>query len=123
MSKYDCNKALDYVHEVSRMCREHDKCVDCPIKSYYFVNPNALKGCHVPSDQEKIDIVQKWSDEYPDGEKTILDDFKEKYPNCYINRHGIPDSCADHLYSSCEKCEHNGLCTECWNRPLSEVMR
>ena len=73
MKKYDCNKTLDYSHELGRICRSCD-CAEC------------LVG-HLPCSvdrvtQEHIDIVQKWSDEHPEApkltkkERAFLECFK-----------------------------------------------
>lgn len=118
MSKYDCSKCLDYVHEERRMCIGRD-CEGCVL--------NGSSGlCYVPDSIEKIDIVQKWSDKYPEPhEKTILEDFKEKYPD-YAHKYDsdIPLACADDLYKTqydgCNTAESDA-CRKCWDRPLSEV--
>ena len=113
MSKYDCSKCLDYIHEEKRICAENKcECGRCVFRSTYGY-------CYSPDSQKKIDIVQKLSDEHP--EKTILEDFKEKYPNCILNDE-IPTMCVRDLYST-KKCPPINSCFDCWNRPLSEVMR
>ena len=61
MKKYDCNKTLDYSHELSRMCSSI-RCVECPI-----ANKHSCSADHIT--QEHIDIVQKWSDEHPEAPK------------------------------------------------------
>ncbi len=116
MSKYDCSKCLDYEHEHNRMCIGRD-CEGCVL--------NGSSGlCYVPDSIEKIDIVQKWSDENPEPhEKTIKEDFLEKYPNADINYKKMP-LCCEAIYIGYTKCHECGQgCKKCWNRPLSEVMR
>lgn len=114
MSKYDCSKCLDYEHEHDRMCLWD--CNKCGL--YKFDSP-----CRIPDMQKKIDIVQKWSDEHPEHpEKTILEDLKEKYPN-YVLKAGTPVTCVNNFYGMKGRCKHNMPCSDCWNRPLSEVMR
>lgn len=62
MKKYDCSKALDYAHEVARMCHSFSECNNgCPLESKY---------CEIKYiTQEYIDLVQKWSDSHPEQSK------------------------------------------------------
>lgn len=70
--------------------------------------------------QEAISIVQQWSKEHP--QKTIKDDFFEKFPNANKLCDGIPDVCAANL-GYFPKCKHSNCedyCNECWNTVLKE---
>lgn len=71
---------------------------------------------------DAIQIVEKWSQENP--EKTILQDFLEKYPNAPLNEAGIPDDVCPFMLGykkSKEKCVPDEyFCKKCWNRPLEE---
>ena len=100
------------------MCKfnANNGCGECDLNRF-------CRECKIPSSQEKIDIVQEWSDEHPEPhKKTILEDFKEKYPNCKLED-GTPVMCVNNLCDVKERCLHTMSCTDCWNRPLSEVMR
>ena len=115
MSKYDCSKCVDYEHEYKRMCIKNE-CDECTLNGF-------VGHCDAPDMKDKIDTVQKWSDEHPEHpEKTILEDFHEKYPNCKW-KDGTPVMCVNNLCNVKERCPHTMSCTDCWNRPLSEVMR
>lgn len=57
--KYDCNRTLDYVHELQRMCNGFTTCMGCLLEGM---------GCLRPT-QEIINIIQKWSDENPEAPK------------------------------------------------------
>ena len=115
MSKYDCSKCVDYEHEYKRMCIKNE-CDECTLNGF-------VGHCDAPDMKDKIDTVQKWSDEHPEHpEKTILEDFHEKYPNCKLED-GTPVICVNNLCDVKERCPHTMPCTDCWNRPLSEVMR
>ena len=64
MSKYDCSKVLDCVHELRRLCDDNGNknCEDgCPLHGHYC-SPWSLT-------QTEIDILQKWSDEHPETPK------------------------------------------------------
>jgi ABC-type nitrate/sulfonate/bicarbonate transport system substrate-binding protein len=66
-------------------------------------------------------ILAKWAEEHP--EKTIADDFYEKFPKAPRNGEGVPHVCAvDIGYSMPPFCDRNtNCCAECWRRPLEEV--
>ena len=56
------------------------------------------------------------------SKKTILQDFKEKYPNYKGDNKGLPMACAKNLgYPDFERCAEDDGCEKCWNRPLDEV--
>lgn len=56
--KYDCTKTLDYFHERYRICKAHSGCNGCPLEPL---------SCGIQRiTQETIDLVQKWSDKYPE---------------------------------------------------------
>ena len=85
--KYDCTKTLDFIHEFYRLCGLHPSgCEnDCP-----FCGDN----CHLDSfDEDKIALLQKWSDEHPEDvpkitieEWDFLESFKDK--SLLIARYG-----------------------------------
>ena len=118
MSKYDCSKTADFLHELNRKC-ESGHCDECP----YGVSDNCMTE-FTDSKDEAIGYIQKWSDENPEPhEKTILEDFIEKYPNADINYKKMP-LCCEAIYIGYTKCHECGYgCKKCWDRPLSEMMR
>ena len=84
MNKWDCSKAIDYIHETLRMCNTIKtspvgKCPNCPLANVGGCTPaNGLT-------QANIDIIQKWSDEHPElptvtkEERVFLETFKKPY--------------------------------------------
>lgn len=121
----DCTITENFLREKLRMCSlNSDECKGCGLS-----DDNNGKDlycgdfCGVyPADA--VAIVQKWSDEHP--QRTMLDDFKEKYPNAPIEENGIPKICPSRLgYDSLRDCPKNtdgfGIgCVACWNRPYEE---
>lgn len=112
--------AVKFLKERKRMCDSYPIiCGKCKISE-------AKDGLHCYEFQytfpeRAVAIVEKWSEEHP--QKTIKDDFFEKFPNANKLCDGIPDVCAAKLgyvsectYQNCEDC-----CKECWNEPLDEV--
>lgn len=63
--KYDCNRTMEYAHEMKRMCRSYPTCTSCPIRGMSYFS------FQVPPrpTQEIINIVQMWSDEHPETPK------------------------------------------------------
>lgn len=115
MGKVDCSKTLNYVAEMKRMCEANGcNCFGIPNC------PLANKACSQAKTitQEKIDIVQKWSDEHQVG--TMANKFFEMFPNAQKDTDGSPSACAKHL-GWVDNCILN--CTDCWNRPYSEVTK
>lgn len=84
--KYNCNKTLDYDHEVNRMCKTIPtspigKCPNCPLANIGGCTPgNGLT-------QKTIDIVQKWSDEHPEQPK--LTRKERDFLDCFYNNLGM----------------------------------
>ena len=107
--------AVKYLKEKQRMCEKYMDCLDCPldeVKSKHHITCVMTEKTH---SEEVVEIVEKWSAENP--EKTILQDFLEKYPNATLSSKGVPIYCALHL-GYLDKCEEN--CSDCWNSPLVE---
>ena len=88
MKKYDCSKALDLIHEYRRLCLDLHSAGcenDCPFCD--------MGNCGLDFfDEDKIALLQKWSDEHPEkpkitiGERNFLEAFKDE--NILIARYG-----------------------------------
>ena len=117
-------EAVKYLKEKRRMIESlgngsvksciGSKCAICPLS---IDNNKASKMCpelEGTEPEKAIAIVEKWSKENP--QKTILQDFLEKYPNARIDSKGIPVSCPVNLGypTDCTIVK----CCDCWNRPL-----
>ena len=100
-----------------RICNPQDDCEHCPLG----------RGCPcemtpICIDMAKFEaILAKWAEDHP--EKTIADDFFEKFPKAPRDDKNTPYTCAkDCGYSKppyCERVPFN--CDNCWRRPLEEV--
>lgn len=64
MSKYDCSKLLDFIHEMNRMCDEID-CHNCSL--YELTNCGDMNNFT----QKHIDAIQKWSDSHPEKPEKV----------------------------------------------------
>ena len=113
--------ALEHLKEYHRMCDSagESSCAGCQI---HIRKGNMMCWDFRKKYPEKvISIVQQWSKEHP--QKTLKDDFFEKFPNANKLCDGIPDACAAKLgyVSECTYQNCEDFCKECWNRPLDEV--
>lgn len=122
--------AVKFLKEHNRMCNYYAvkngmRCGDCPLHSASDQKYNA--NCSLSYYEKEytkniVETVEKWSQENP--EKTILQDFLEKYPNAPLNEAGIPDDVCPFMLGykkSKEKCAPDEyFCKKCWNRPLEE---
>jgi hypothetical protein len=102
-----------------RMCMANSLNGGCRSCLLYAGDSHSCSERIFNNPDETIALITKWGEEHPLPKvKTILDDFKEKYPNARLEDNGIPTSCAYNLgyIPFCVSC-----CQECWSRPLSEV--
>ena len=101
-----------------RMCKSPE-CDDCPLST-----EKVCQDLREDYDESLIEsIFAKWAEEHP--ERTIADDFFEKFPNAPRDDTNNPYPCAkDCGYSKplyCERIPFN--CNNCWRRPLEEAER
>ena len=94
-------------------------CPKCASDYYKFIDNETVIGGE--EENNGCPVMKKQEEEHP--QKTIVQEFLEKYPDARINNRGIPpELCPGDLgYSEAEKCgTGNNICVECWNRPLEE---
>lgn len=93
-------------------------CSNCPFadtKNGKNLNCSAFEAEYP---EKAIAIVEKWAAEHP--QKTIFQDFLEKYPNASLTSYGTPHMCPCELgYEE----KNPGICfsrrcIDCWNRPI-----
>lgn len=63
--------------------------------------------------------VEAWEKAKEKSQKTMMQDFLEKYPKAYINPLGAPPICPHNLGYKKQNCV--GDCLECWSRPLEQI--
>lgn len=116
--------AIKFLKEYRRMCNQY---IYADTSGENCSPECALYGehCHLAcGDLNVEDIVlrvEKWSEEHP--EKTILQDFLEKYSNAPLNENKLPGGFCPHElgYKKVKKCIPDGyFCQKYWNRPLEE---
>lgn len=102
--------AIKYLKEKERMCYKQEDCTHCPLKTD---DDNTCSILEETNPEEAVEIVEKWSKENP--QKTISQDFLEKFPKATLDNNGVPIICAKNV-GYIEVCTL--YCKECWNRPL-----
>lgn len=122
--------AVEFLKEKERMCNylsralEGDRCRNCVLSRYN--NSNKIHCDHFIREypEQAVEIVEEFSEAHP--RKTILDDFKEKYPNApQVQRYPKISPC-DLGYRgftgcgvNCSKCSTERI--KCWYTPLEEL--
>lgn len=103
-----------------RGCNDMESCEGCPMsygKNGFNFSCTVLEAFY-PKDA--IKIVEDWLKEHP--EKTMMQDFFEKYPNALKDTDKTPMCCPYQLgYTNATHCEYTLRdCEKCWNRPMEE---
>lgn len=108
----DCSKTVDFIRELSRLCRYYDGCSNgCPL----WENQAECMGSPPHGMNEKtISIVQRWSDEHP--VMTWIGKLKELLPNAKIE-YVINTLCPREIFGAIAQdadttCNYS--CGECW---------
>ncbi len=116
--------AVEFLKEYGRMCKMYDlNCSECPISELRRkYNSQICRITMIVHPEEAVDIVQNFAEEHT--QKTMLQDFLEKYQNAPTETDGTPEFCPGSLgYQNdnelCESSDDN-KCVKCWNRPLEE---
>lgn len=103
---------------IKRMC---EGCNKCPLSAENNEKNETCYDFMMAYPEETEEILKKWAEEHP--QKTIFQDFLEKYPNAKLNGFGLPTMCPNVLGYSKE--HHNDCmtyadCFQCWNRPMED---
>lgn len=101
--------AVEFLKEYSRMCKYYRQCKECPLEG----------KCLNVEPEKQVNAVEQWSQSHP--QKTIMQDFFEKFPNAPRTKTGEPMMCPYNCGYGNFCCEQaNGTCYNCWNRPLED---
>lgn len=113
--------AVEFLKERIRMCLNYDECKGCPCEKSDSVSCNPC----ISEIETLVKIIEQWSQSHP--QKTMMQDFFEKFPNAPKTMLGYPYPCAKDLgYPKLDSCsfgikgEAGSYCRECWNRPLED---
>lgn len=106
--------AVKFINEYSRLCKTYGNCEVCPFQEETI-------SCSLTHEKAEklVTVVEQWSQSHP--QKTMMQDFFEKFPNATKDSSGNPMVCPQALgYGDfcCDDTNHN--CTMCWSRPLEK---
>lgn len=113
-------KFIEAMKIKERMCEERT-CSKCPLNKLSEVKECTCTEYTLRFPKKTEEILTKWAEEHP--QKTILQDFLEKYPNAPLNESGFPKVCPVGLGFYDSGCPFGGGvvdCEECWNRPMED---
>ena len=110
--------AVKFIKEYSRLCNTYKNCTKCPFRE----NPCGT-DCEwtLGLEEEIVSTVEQWSQSHP--QKTMMQDFFEKFPNAPKAKDGMPRMCPEDCgyKESNEYCDDIKFgCLKCWSRPLEE---
>lgn len=93
-------------------------CSNCPFSNTNNGKNLACTDFEAEYPEEAVAIVEKWAAEHQ--QKTMFQDFLEKYPNASLTSYGTPHICPHELgYEGKESAIcFKRLCIDCWNRPI-----
>jgi len=89
----------------------------CPMRDKLNGDGRPCKKVFLENTEKAEPILTDWDEKHPI--RTILDEFKENYPNAPLNKYGTPsDFCPTELgyETDCSKCPDSGSIV-CWSRP------
>ena len=94
-------------------------CSRCPLSGENNGTKLVCRYFEAEYPEEAVAIVEKWAAEHQ--QKTMLQDFLEKYPNAPLDKIGTPFICPYEIgyEEQCldRNCNDIG-CVKCWNRPI-----
>lgn len=116
--------AVEFIKEYRRMCKKYaymeacgeDCSSECPLYGRY---------CDIGYEKLEADYIVSKVEQWSKGrsQKTIMQDFFEKFPNAPKRLDGTPRPCPDDCgYNNFEeKCnDFDNGCVKCWNQPLED---
>lgn len=110
---------VNFLKKYTTMCKSYvgKQCLGCPL----YDKAKDEQKCDIYNENTDLEIlvsiVNLWD---PHPQKTMMQDFFEKFPNAESYDNGMPTSCAKRL-GYCQKCKASEMsCFECWNRPMED---
>lgn len=115
--KIDCSITKNFMKEFARMCKYMPNCGKCDMNLIGEYGSVCYEDCMSTLQCERYmsdiqEIVQNWSDEYP--QLTYFEDLLSKYPDIEMQDERLPGLCRKVLYRI--SCPAQTSCTDCWNQ-------
>lgn len=118
--------AVKYLKDRVRMCNSYKgNCNKCKLSKKNNGTNEFCSNFIKVYPEKDVEIVKQWSKSHP--RKTILDDFREKYPDAPLINDTYPLICPYDLgykeiirtTRKCLNCPNEQM--KCWKTPLEEV--
>lgn len=104
--------AVEFLKQYQRMCKSYTSCESCELYSDFLSS-----GCLDSDPKTSVRVVEQWAQTHP--QKAMIQDFFEKFPNAPKGKTGAPGVCPyDCGYGDFDCEQANGICYNCWSRPL-----
>lgn len=114
--------AVEFIKEYRRMCNKYiysNACGEDCSRECALYGEYCDLSCNDMDANDVVYRVEQWSQAHP--QKTIMQDFFEKFPNAPRTKTGEPMMCPYNCGYGNFCCEQaNGTCYNCWNRPLED---
>lgn len=111
--------AVEFLKEYRRMCKKYAYMEsggeDCFYKCAFY-GKHCNLACNDIDAKEAVSRVEQWAQTHP--QKTMIQDFFEKFPNAPKHKNGCPKTCPDNIYNCKPICTNE--CVKCWSHPLEE---
>ena len=115
--------AVEFLKEYRRMCKKYaymEACgEDCSNECALYTHCDLRSSSNLP--EYIVSKVEQWSQGHP--QKTMMQDFFEKFPNAPKSEAGTPRMCpCDCGYEKVSNCPNGEMCNslKCWSRPLED---
>lgn len=111
--------AVKFLKEYRRMCKEYEENKECSPECPLHTECYGYLNYKYVNIQNIVTKVEQWSQTHP--QKTMMQDFFEKFPNAPKNDDDTPRFCPAELGYSNSNCrDDKDSCIKCWSRPLEE---
>ena len=109
--------AVKFIKEYRRMCNKYYCGKECPLYEEPCDTSSSILLANSDLANKIVNIVEQWSQAHP--QKTMMQDFFEKFPNAPVDEDGTPEICPKNLgYDKIEWCDYRINCKDCWNRSV-----
>ena len=115
--------AIKFIKEYSRLCRNQENCNTCPLTKTCYISKRTMERI-IKNPESLTNSVEQWLQDHP--QKTMMQDFFEKFPNAPRTVDGLPFPCPFECgYSKNNNCPFgknnpSDDCSKCWFRPLED---
>lgn len=117
--------AFEFIKKYRRMCNKYYCGKECPLYEEPCDTSSSILLANSNLANKIVNIVEQWSKSHP--QKTIMQDFFEKFPNAPKTENGTPRNICPsdcgytnepESFTVCD--QFNEDCVKCWSRPSED---